>query len=238
MEFLATARHSHETGVISTLPEDEKPTMPEIPPMKPQDYSEANDWPGYFGAVLGKPPRETLIAALDAFDREGLTDGLAVDLAAGEGRDTLELLKRGWRVVATDNSPEAFPLLWPRVTDESKSRLTTLEVTFADTQMPECDLVNASFALPFCASDDFPALWTKIVAAIRPGGRFAGQFFGDRDSWASLPGRTHHSRDDVLKLLQGFDIEMMNMEEKDDPPDVRHPKHWHLFHVAAKKRGR
>ena len=76
----------------------------------------------------------------------------------------------------------------------------------------------------------------RIVAAIRPGGRFAGQFFGDRDTWASLPGRTHHSRDEVMTLLEGFEIELMNEEEKDDPPELRSPKHWHLFHVVAKKR--
>ena len=80
--------------------------------------------------------------------------------------------------------------------------------------------MNASFALPFCEPRHFPGLWSRIVAAIRPGGRFAGQFFGDRDTWASLPGRTHHSRDEVLELLEGFEIEMMNEEERDDTPDV------------------
>ena len=63
--------------------------------MGPQDFSAANDWPGYFGAVLGKPPRDTLLAALAAFEHEGVTAGVAVDLASGEGRDTLALLERG-----------------------------------------------------------------------------------------------------------------------------------------------
>jgi Methyltransferase domain len=193
-------------------------------------------WPGYFQSVLGKGARETLIAALDSFSEEGFTGGLGVDIAAGEGRDALELLGQGWRVVATDNHPEAFPLLWARVPEALKPGLTTVEVDFSEMQVPDCDLVNASFALPFCTPEHFPALWSRIVAAIRPGGRFAGQFFGDRDTWASIPGRMHHSRDEVMKLLAGFDIEMMREEEKDDPPDVRSPKHWQLFHVVAKKR--
>ena len=29
---------------------------------------------------------------------------------------------------------------------------------------------------------------------------------------------------------------LMNEEEKDDPPDLRNPKHWQLFHVVARKR--
>ncbi|MSO31133.1 MAG: class I SAM-dependent methyltransferase [Acidobacteria bacterium] len=203
--------------------------------MRPQDYSEANDWPGYFGAVLGKGARETLVAALESFAREGFSGGLAVDIAAGEGRDTLELLKQGWRVVATDGHPDAFSHLWPRVPEALKPHLTTVEANFAEMAVPQCDLVNASFALPFCEPWHFPALWSRIVAAIRPGGRFAGQFFGKRDSWASLPDRMHHSRDEVVTLLEGFEIEMMNEEEKDDPPDGRNPKHWQLFHVVARK---
>jgi len=84
-------------------------------PMRAQDYSEMGDWPGYFRAVLGKEPRETLVRALDLFTDEAFAGGLAVDIAAGEGRDTLELLKRGWKVVATDSHPDAFSYLWPRV---------------------------------------------------------------------------------------------------------------------------
>lgn len=206
-----------------------------VPPMRAQDYSEALDWPGYFAAVRGKEPRETLVAALDAFARDGVAEGLAVDIAAGEGRDTLELLRRGWRVVATDGHPDAFTHLWPRVPEQATSRLSTLVATFADTPVCPCELVNASYALPFCDPGDFAALWGRIVAAIRPGGRFAGQFFGDRDSWAVLPGRSHHSEEAVRRLFEGFEIELFRVEERDDPPDVRNPKHWHLFHVVARK---
>jgi SAM-dependent methyltransferase len=203
--------------------------------MRAQDYSELEDWPGYFAAVLGKGARDTLVAALDSFAQEGFTGGLAVDIAAGEGRDTLELLTRGWRVVATDGHPDAFSHLWPRVPEALRPNLTTIQEDFAEMQVCSCDLVNASFALPFCLPQHLPGLWSRIVSAIRPGGRFAGQFFGDRDTWASLPDRTHHSRDEVVRLLEGFDIEMMRVEERDDAPEVRNPKHWHMFHVVAKK---
>jgi tellurite methyltransferase len=204
--------------------------------MAAKDFSAANDWPGYFGAVLGKPPRDTLLSALAAFEDEGVTSGFAVDIAAGEGRDTLALLERGWRVLATDAEPVAFDYLWRRVPAAARDRLTTTLALFEDTTVPPCDLVNASFALPFCAPRHLPGLWARIVAAIRPGGRFAGQFFGDRDSWAGRADRTHHTHDQTVALLAGFDIEMMRVEERDDPPDVREPKHWHLFHVVARKR--
>lgn len=206
------------------------------PPMGAKDYSEANDWPGYFGAVLGQGARETLVLALDRFAGEGASEGFAVDLAAGEGRDTLELLRRGWRVLATDSHPEAFTHLWPRVPAPLHANLRTVKAAFSATEIPDCDLVNASYALPFCEAGDFDGLWRGIVTAIRPGGRFAGQFFGKRDTWAARPDRTHHSREEILKLLEAFDIELMDEEESDDEPDVRNPKHWHMFHVVAKKR--
>ncbi len=209
---------------------------PDDLPMRATDYAVLKDWPGYFAVVLGKPPRDTLLAALDSFDHEGITDGLAFDLGAGEGRDTLELLRRGWRVVATDGHPDAFSHLLRRVPDAMKPRLTTVLANFADTIISPCDLVNASFSLPFCEPQHFPQFWERIVAAIRPGGRFAGQFFGDRDSWAKISDRTHHSHDDVTRLLSRFDIEMMRVDERDEAPAVRNPKHWHLFHVVAKKR--
>ncbi len=209
---------------------------PTRPAMGAKDFSAADDWPGYFGAVLGKPPRDTLLAALAAFEQEGVAAGFAVDLAAGEGRDTLALLERGWRVLATDAEPRGFELLWPRVPAAAQDALTTTLVRFEDTVLPPCDLVNASFALPFCAPEHLPALWMRMVDAIRPGGRFAGQFFGDRDSWAVRADRTHHSEKEVLTMLDGLDIEMLRIEEHDDPPDTRDPKHWHLFHVVARKR--
>ena len=137
--------------------------------------------------------------------------------------------------MATDGHPEAFSHLWPRVPGALKPHLTAVEVNFEQMQVPACDLVNASFALPFCEPQHFPFLWNQIVAASRPGGRFAGQFFCRRDSWASLPGRTHLSLDKVLKLLEGFEIEMMREEERDDTPGGRKPKHWQLFHMVARK---
>ena len=61
------------------------------------------DWPTYYRATDGRPPRPTLLRALDAFRREGRGPGLlAADLGCGIGRDALVLLRAGWRVWALD----------------------------------------------------------------------------------------------------------------------------------------
>jgi hypothetical protein len=48
--------------------------------------------------------------------------------------------------------------------------------------------------------------------------------------------RAHQTHEDVVALLAGCDIEVLRIEERDDSSDVREPKHWHRFHVVARKR--
>lgn len=221
-------------------------TTPNIPPASPaapkraQDYAAVRDWPGYFDLMLGKPARETLVAALSNFEKESTnpTDSrLAVDLGCGEGRDTLELLARGWTVHAIDAHPRALQLLTPRVPPDAESRYHPVLATFADARWPDrVDLFNASFSLPFCEPRDFAAVWRRIVSSIRPGGRFAGQLFGPRDGWATLPDRTHHPRAELDTLFDGFVLEELREEERPDSTHDGRPKPWHVFHIVARKR--
>lgn len=207
-----------------------------LAPMRAQDYSEIEDWSGYYKSVAGKGARETLLQGLDLFKKEGISNGFAIDLAAGEGRDSIELLKKGWKVLATDNHPEASEYLWSRVPESLKTNLQTKEVSFEKMILPPSDLINASFALPFCEPQHFNLFWNKIKKSIRKGGRFTGQFFGDRDTWALKPKRSHHSHSEVLEMLNDFSIEIIREEEHDDPLNTRNPKHWHIFHIVAKKK--
>lgn len=211
------------------MADDPKPTK-----KASQDYAAERDWPGYFQTVLGKPARETLVKALELFEKEGAAPGTCVDLGCGEGRDTLELLKRGWRVIAIDDHPAAFELLLGRV--PGGARLETRRESFHGLTLPTCDLVNASFSLPFCAPEHFGALWRTIVGAVRPGGRFAGQLFGDRHSWAALPDRSHQTRSEVERMFEEFELEMFQEEERDSASSSGEMLHWHLFHVVGRKR--
>lgn len=202
-------------------------------------FAAQRDWPKYFDVVAGKPPRETLVAALDAFEREGVADAgrapLAVDLGAGEGRDTAELLRRGWRVLAIDGHPDAIRRLRERDLPH-RERLEIVHAPFEGLELPPALLMNASFSLPFCPPEHFDALWGRIVEAIEPGGRFAGQLFGDRDDWATLEDRSHQSRAEVERLLEGLEVEMLREEEDDGKDALENPKHWHRFDIVALKR--
>ena len=214
---------------------------PPTPPPKPTAASAAavRDWPSYYDRVSGKPPRDTLLGALDRFDEQDGADApqrFAIDLGCGEGRDTLELLRRGWRVLAIDGHADGIARLRTQASAYGPDRLESRVESFGDGAYPLADLVNASFALPFCPPDRFERVWASISNAVRAGGRFAGQFFGDRDSWAVIEDRTHLTRERALGLFEGWVIE--SFREEDRPGEDCHAvhKHWHVFHVVARRR--
>ncbi|HEY9636794.1 MAG TPA: class I SAM-dependent methyltransferase [Coleofasciculaceae cyanobacterium] len=197
-----------------------------------------HDWSKYYHAVVERPPRDTLLAALARFEAEKSTadSWFAVDLGCGEGRDTVELIRRGWRVLGIDGEQEAIARLLSRP-DINPEHLETQVVRFEEVILPKSsDLVNASFSLPFCPPEHFPGLWEKIVASLRSGGRFCGQLFGDRDAWAIYTSMNHHTRQQVEVLLQPFEIEVFEEEEHPGKTALGEDKYWHLFQIVARKR--
>ncbi|MGF1568546.1 MAG: class I SAM-dependent methyltransferase [Nodosilinea sp.] len=198
-------------------------------------------WAEYYQTVTGRPPRETLLRALERWDDEIMapartTVGFAVDLGCGDGRDTVELLRRNWRVLAIDGESEAITLLRHHQ-DIDRTYLETRVQRFEDlTLPPDVDLINASFCLPFCAPAHFSELWREIELALRPGGRFCGHLFGDRDSWARFPDLTHHTRQQVEQLLTHFEVELLTEEEHSGQSALGEEKYWHLYHIIARKR--
>ncbi|MGD9882574.1 MAG: class I SAM-dependent methyltransferase [Reyranella sp.] len=193
------------------------------------------DWAAYYEKLRDRPPRRTLLTALDRFGPAS-AGSLAIDLGCGDGRDVIEILRRGWRVVAVDAEPEALKRLQARPLPAG-SDLTPIVARFEDVPLPlGVTLVNSSFAMPLCAPDDFRRLWQRIRDALPAGGRFAGQWYGPRDSWVGRSGMTFLSRDEALGLLDSFDLEMFEEEEADGVTPRGNAKHWHIFHIVARKR--
>jgi len=186
-------------------------------------------WARYL-RLAGGDARPTLLDALARF----AAPGLAVDLGAGAGRDSAELLRRGWSVIAIDGEQDAVDRLHALAGADSP-RLETRLARFEESSWPTCDLLNASFSLPFCPPASFPGLWGRIVESIRPGGRFAGQFFGEHDQWAGS-GIVVQSRETLERLLAPFELERFEELENDGSTVSGRPKHWHVFHVVARKR--
>ncbi|MDX6750332.1 class I SAM-dependent methyltransferase [Geminicoccaceae bacterium 1502E] len=190
----------------------------------------------YHARAGGGPPRPTLLAALKAFGPSGQADApVAVDLGCGTGRDTLELLRRGWRVLAVDRDPGALEALRGRAAAARLRAPETLAADFSTVALPPCDLVNASFCLFLCPPARFSRLWRRILEALRPDGRFAGQLLGPRDGWAGRPGITIHDEAALDALLAGLAVERRLEEEADTVTPRGNAKHWHLWHVVARQ---
>ena len=204
-----------------------------------QPSSGSSRWAGYYARTADRPPRETLLRALARFDAEPPSPSgarLAVDLGCGTGRDAIELLRRGWRVLAIDAEPEALRALRARPDLPPDAAQETRHARFEDARWPAgADLVNASFALPFCPPLRFPALWARIVRSLRKGGRFTGQLLGDRDGWASDPALTAFTQAEAETLLAGLDVEDLWEEETDTVTPRGEAKRWHLFHIVARR---
>jgi trans-aconitate methyltransferase len=166
----------------------------------------------------------------------------AIDIACGEGRDTRAILAASprWHVFATDSSKEGLQRLTKSLADADLARVTltqsTMEELAALVPTPRsADLVNASFALPFCYPSHFPKLWKWIGETLVPGGMFAGQFFGDHDEWAKVRPQSHFTRRQVLGLLDGYEIIHLEEVEKDGDDAMGGLKHHHVFHAVAKR---
>jgi hypothetical protein len=135
-----------------------------------------------------------------------------------------------------DSSSLAIELLRKTIPAAQQARLQTTVAAFEGLEVPKADLVNASYALPFCDPAAFRDVWQQVMNAIPVGGRFAGQLFGERDGWAKLPDRTHHTREQVNDLLRGFTLEDFKEVENREAGVTGEVKDWHIFHIVAKRR--
>lgn len=195
-------------------------------------------WVEYYKAVNDRPPRETLLKALSEFDLEKrkLKGLYANDLGCGSGNDTSELLRRGLNVFATDKENEAIKIIrskFRKFIDEGS--LKTKTVSFEEIKIPEADLVNASYSLPFCHPDHFHNLWNKIHSSIKLNGRFSGNIFGEKDTWVVNLDMTFLTRKATEKLFESFKIESFEERDEDGETASGEKKHWHVFSIVAKK---
>jgi hypothetical protein len=85
--------------------------------------AEEIEWDWFYRAVEGRALREVFVDALPLLPTAS-PDKLplvAVDLGCGDGKEALELLTRGWTVIATDRSPEGIGRLLEPVSSAASS---------------------------------------------------------------------------------------------------------------------
>lgn len=197
-------------------------------------------------------PRSLLLEALDRPDAPGAvapepgTERHAADLGCGAGTESLELLRRGYRVLAIDLHPECVEETRRRALGAGLAdRLDARVGDLASLDLPRSrfDLVHAGFALPFCPRAAWPRCWATIARSVVVGGRFVGQFFGPGEPMvrdAPSGSATSLDRDAVAALREAVPGVRWSIDREDeiDRPG-RGPrgeaKHWHLFHVRWRR---
>lgn len=194
-------------------------------------------WSNYYREKLYLPAAQVTQKALNYFSKPGL----AIDFGCGCGNDTAFLLNNGWSVWAIDGEAKALQILKKRRDISNQDALFTASEKFEETnwhQLPKVDLFIAINALPFCKSEKFKEVWTKIVEKIESQGRFAGHFFGP--SYRGFKDKekafmTFLSKDEVLELFKDFDIEFFNEKKESGESATGRKIHSHIFEVIARK---
>jgi len=192
-------------------------------------------WAKYYQAVADRPPRDLYYETLGRFEKEGRPPGLAMDLGCGTGIETADLLRRGWRVLAVDQQAEAIELTRAHVPAEYQDRLETRVAAFDALDFPPADFIWAGLSLPFCPPELFPSVWSRLVSALPIGGRFAGDFFGERHVWATRPGMTSHTVEAVRALCRPLHLEYFVEEEGERWTTREGLQHWHAISVVVRK---
>jgi len=153
-------------------------------------------------------------------------------LGCGNGADTFLLIEKGWTVTSIDFQETALRNTYERIFPDKRSKLTLIKEKFEYLDLPKADLVIANDSLSFCSPNYFPALWNKIQDAINPEGRFAGNFFGQKDRLTDDQ-HSFFELDDIKEMFRDFDNEILL--EKDEAGPTVSGELWHIFYVVANK---
>lgn len=198
-------------------------------------------WSRYYAVTAERPAWETVRFAIERFaaeDERSHQARFAVDLGCGAGRDTRELLRRGWRVLAIDRERAAIAALRSAVVEGAETAaLDTRVADLARVDIPRCDLVNASLSLPFLETRAYWRAWDSIIAALPAGGRVAAMLFGDRDSSADDPSMTCPPPEAIRSRLTAFDMEHWVDLEEDTQTALGEPHHFHRVELVARRNG-
>lgn len=196
------------------------------------------DWKSYYEMLGETPHTASLEKAVTQYCKE---KGDALDIAAGNMRDTKYLLHEGFTVTAIDPSPASVEI----AEKLQNKNLTMVQEVLGRWNFPEdhFSLINAQNILFHFTPESFPRVIANIKKSLKKGGVLCANFIGPNDSWNNPDKHvTILTREQLEDVFLDFDIkEVHETEEDTDPEKVakvggKVNKHWHFFAVIAVKK--
>lgn len=189
------------------------------------------DWTDYLQASKDKP-LHLLWREVEPYLEEGQ---VALELGCGAGAGVEFLASKGLQIIAVDQEPEALELTKARLKPNHEVHLVRAQFQDLGLDANSLDIIYAGFSLFFLRAWEFGQVWQRLLKALKEGGIFAGQLLGVNDDWAER-GYTVHTLNEVQSLLHPFEILYFEEAERDGKTMVGTEKHWHVFHIVARKR--
>ncbi len=199
--------------------------------------NQLDGWDGYYDVIGGEHS-----SALEKAVREyGKDKGYALDIGAGNLRDTKFLLHEGFKVTAVDPSPGSVAAA-QKIDDPN---FTMFQGFAGAYPFPEnhFSIINAQQILFHFPKAKFDFIMEKIQSSLTSGGILCANFLGENDTWNSPEkNMTITPAKDLPEILKGFEIVYIKEHERDQTPefakgkgDVK-PRHEHQVVVIAIKK--
>lgn len=181
------------------------------------------DWLKYYEAV-GESPNQLVVQG-SKHAEGGIS---ALDLGAGNFRDSLYLQRAGFRrILAVDpNSPDPPPGIILK-----RAKLEDLLPG-----MEQHDFTCCMHTLFFIEVKQVNRLLARVKASLKPGGILAFNVLGEKDDWAGTQSPSVFAGkelDDLKRFYSTVFFEEMEFDKSVLGSDTK--KHWHCYNFVYKK---
>lgn len=203
-----------------------------------EDINKKDHWEKYYNAVGDSKPHKSVENAVNWFVQN---KDFALDMGAGNLRDTKYLLQEGFEVVAVDLSPLSAKI----AKDYNNENLNFINCLIGEYEFPEnyFSLVNAQGFLFHFQEPRFSFLIKMITRTLKQGGVLCINFIGENHTW-NYPEttKTIMTREKLEEVLSNFEIKHVKETEWDETIEFAKakgsstPKHWHEYVVIAIKK--
>lgn len=196
------------------------------------------DWKEFHEKIARKEPSSFLVKTVTEYCKD---KGPALDIAAGNLRDSKYLLSQGFSVTAVDPSLATVEY----ANELNNQNLTVVQEILGNYPMPEnhFSIINAQDILFHFQPKLFNMAIERIKNGLKVGGIFCGDFLGVQDDWNySGTKKTILEIEQVKELFHDFEIKEIREVVRDENEEAMKfkgndkPKHWHFIHIIAQKK--